>query len=104
MATEMTPDTWLGIYGLAVGVVGVAATVAFGVLGVIVAVWAVCDARRQRSKREKAVIAAHAVIERTYGLLIAIKPSVVSLGPGHVAAVDDGLQAINQQRAVLDHL
>jgi hypothetical protein len=50
----MTVDTWLGIVGYALGFLGLGATV-----------WAVLDARRQRSKREKAVIAAHSVIERT---------------------------------------
>ncbi len=93
MGGSMTVETWLGIAGCALGFLGLGATV-----------WAVCDARRQRSKREKAVIAAHSVIERTYGLLIGIKPFVTPLGPAYEAAVNDGLQAINQQRAGLAHL
>jgi hypothetical protein len=83
----MTGDTWLGVAGCALGFLGLAATI-----------WAACDARRQRSKREKAVIAAHSVIERTYGMLILIKPIVEPLGPAYTDAVNDGLAAINQQR------
>ncbi len=82
----MTIDTWLGIGGLVIGLI------------------AFIDARRQRNKREKAVIAAHSVVERTYGLLIGIGPSVAKLGDDYRAAVDDGLQAINQQRANLNKL
>jgi hypothetical protein len=44
----------------------------------VVAVWAVFDARRERSKREKAVVVANSLIERTYGLLIGIKPCVIT--------------------------
>jgi hypothetical protein len=77
---------------------------ALGFLGLVATVWSAYDARRQRSKREKAVIAAHSVIERTYGLLIGIKPFVEPLGDGHKAAVNNGLQAIDQRRAELDAL
>ena len=68
------------------------------------AIWAAFDARRQRNEREKAVIVAHSVVERTYGLLIGIKPFVAPLGDMHLAAVNDGLAAINQRRADLDKL
>ena len=77
---------------------------ALGFLGLFATVGAGFDAHRQRSKREKAVIAAHSVIERTYGLLIGIKPFVEPLGEAHKAAINDGLQAINQQRDRLDDL
>jgi hypothetical protein len=77
---------------------------ALGFLGLFATVGAAFDAHRQRSKREKAVIAAHSVIERTYGLLIGIKPFVEPLGEAHKAAVNNGLQAIDQQRAGLDDL
>jgi hypothetical protein len=96
----MTGDTWLGIAGCALGFLGLAASV----LGLVATVRAAREARHQRSKREKAVIAAHSVIERTYGLLIGIKPFVEALGALHKAAVEDGLQAINQQRAGLADL
>jgi hypothetical protein len=89
----MTIDTWLGIGGVVLGLIGVSATI-----------WAAFDARRQRNEREKAVIVAHSVVERTYGLLIGIKPFVAPLGERHLAAVDDGLMAINQQRADLNKL
>jgi hypothetical protein len=89
----MTIDAWLGVAGCVLGLIGLAATIG-----------AAIDARRQRSKREKAVVAAHAVIERAYGLLIGIKPSVIPLGKNHEAAIDDGLAAINQQRAALQNL
>jgi hypothetical protein len=89
----VTVDTWLGVAGCALGFLGLAATI-----------WAALDTRHQRSKREKAVIAAHAVIERTYGLLIGIKPFVSPLGQAYEAAVNDGLQAINQQRERLGNL
>jgi hypothetical protein len=77
---------------------------ALGFLALAATIWAARDARRQRSEREKAVIAAHSVIERTYGLLIGIKPFVSPLGEEHKAAVNDGLQAINQQREMLSNL
>jgi len=80
-----------------VGLVGVLATIAVGV-------WAVVDGRRQRSKRERAVIAAHRMVERTYGLLIGIKPAVEPLGASHVKAINDGLEAINQTRPQLENL
>jgi hypothetical protein len=89
----MTIDTWLGVAGCVLGFLGLAATI-----------WAVVDARRQRTAREKAVIAAHAVIERTYGLLIGIKPFVIPLGENHEKAVNNGLSAIDQQRMKLDNL
>jgi len=89
----MTIDTWLGIIGLLLGIVGVGATI-----------WAAFDARRQRNKREKAVIVAHSVIERTYGLLIGIKPFVMPLGKPHEDAINNGLAAIDQQRGSLKDL
>jgi len=82
-----------GVGGLLLGFIGVAATI-----------WAAFDARRQRNEREKAVIVAHSVIERTYGLLIGIKPFVAPLGENHLHAIDDGLGAINKQREVLAKL
>jgi len=75
-----------------------------GLVGIAATIWAAYDARRQRSIREKAVIAANAVIDRTYGLLIGLKPTIASLAPAHVAAVDDGLAAINAQRVALKDL
>ncbi len=89
----MNPDRWLAVGGVVLGLIGVAATI-----------WAAFDARRQRNEREKAVIVAHSVVERTYGLLIGIKPFVAPLGDMHLAAVNDGLAAINQRRADLDKL
>lgn len=75
-----------------------------GLVGILATVGAAIDARRQRTKREKAVIAANTAIERTYGLLIGIKPSVASLGSMTVTAVDDGLAAINAQREAIANL
>jgi hypothetical protein len=89
----VTADTWLGVAGIVLGILGLGATV-----------WAVEDARRQRSAREKAVIAARTVIERAYGLLIGIKPSVITLGAAYEAAINNGLAAIDQQRGNLEKL
>jgi hypothetical protein len=83
----MTSGTWL-----------TAAGELLGLISLVVAVWAVVDARHQRSKREKAVIAARSVIERTYGFLIGIKPFLMPLGEDHKAAINNALQAIDQQR------
>jgi hypothetical protein len=91
--SRMTSDEWTGIGGLVLGLVGLVATLL-----------AAFDARRQRNNREKAVIVAFSVIERTYGLLIGIKPSVAPLGQMHLDAVNDGLAAINQQRGALNKL
>jgi hypothetical protein len=68
-----------------------------GILGLGVSFFAIIDNRHQRSAREKAVIAAHAVIERTYGLLIGLKPSVETL-PNVQTAINDGLSAVNKER------
>jgi hypothetical protein len=73
-------------------------------LGVALAIISWWDARRQRNRRERAVIVAHSVIERTYGLLVGIKPFVSPLGEEHKAAVNNGLAAIDQQRPTLDTL
>ncbi|MFL9876731.1 hypothetical protein [Paraburkholderia megapolitana] len=75
-----------------------------GLVGIAATVGAAFDARHQRSRREKAVIAANGAIERTYGLLVGIKPSVASLGIMTVKAIDDGLSAINEQRAAIRNL
>ncbi|MCA7888579.1 hypothetical protein LGM58_35950 [Burkholderia contaminans] len=89
----MTVDIALGLAGIILGVVGIGATI-----------WAAFDARKQRSAREKAVLAATNVIERTYGLLVGIKPSVASSGSMPIDAINDGLAAINAQRDELKNL
>ena len=91
--TKMQLGDILGLAGIVLGLIGIAATI-----------WAAFDARRQRSKREIAVIAANAVIDRTYGLLLGLKPSIAPLGKAHVDAVNDGLSAINAQRDTLKGL
>jgi hypothetical protein len=84
---------------------GLVATVIFGVCSLVVAVLAFCDNRRQRTKRGQAVLAARAVIERTYGLLIGIKlAAIASPVAGVEAATNNGLSAINEQRETLDGL
>ena len=93
----MTFDQWLGVWGIAIGFVGLIVTIVIGV-------WAVRDGRRLRNERERAVITAYAVIERTYGLLIGIKPSHATLGKAHEQAVEDGLLAIDEQRHSLNNL
>lgn len=92
MPTTLSFDQWLAVAGLAFGAVGLLATIA------MTTIWAVNDARRQRTERERAAIVAHSVVERTYGLLIGMKPFIAPLGATHLAAIDDGLEAINQQR------
>jgi len=89
----VTIDRFLGLAGLMLGAIGLWATI-----------WAAMDARRQRSAREKAVIAAHAVVERTYGLLIGLKPGVAPPGTPAERAINDGLEAINQRRSSLADL
>jgi hypothetical protein len=75
-----------------------------GIAGLAASVFAIIDNRRQRSQREKAVIAARATIERIYGLLIGIKPAVAPTRPDVEAAINDGLSAINQERQKLNAL
>ena len=79
-------------------------SILLGILGLVVSVFAIIDNRRQRTKREQAVMAARATIERIYGLLIGIKPAITSTVPGIESAVNDGLSAINQERDKLDAL
>jgi hypothetical protein len=87
----MTVGDWLGS---ALGLLGLAATLA--------AMW---DARRQRSRREKAVIAATSVIDRLYGLLQGMENDIIkNLGPDYKRVIDDNLGAINQRRDELKNL
>ena len=72
-----------------------------GLVGLGVSIYAILDNRRQRTQREKAVIAARSVIERAYGTLIGVKPAV---DPSVHAAINDGLAAINQERENLNRL
>jgi hypothetical protein len=92
-----------------IGLIGLFLTV----LGLAVSVFAVIDIRRQRSRREKAVIAARSIIERAYASLIHLKPAIVTLGATQpdsgphkaiVTAINDTLEAINQQRDSLKSL
>lgn len=75
-----------------------------GIGGIVVGVLVIADARRQRTKREKAVIAARATIERAYALLIGIKSGVESTLPSIAKAIDNGLSAIDQDREKLSAL
>jgi hypothetical protein len=76
-------------------------------------IFAVLDSRRQRNRREKAVIAAREVIQRAYGSLIHLKGAVAAFGSSHtdpkpqeaiILAIDDTLEAINQQRDSIQSL
>jgi hypothetical protein len=75
-----------------------------GLAGLGVSTFAIIDNRRQRNQREKAVIAARTTIERIYGLLIGIKPAVDAEKVTLVAAINDGLSAINKEREKFDAL
>jgi len=86
----MSADTIFGIVGTFVGLVGI-----------VISIYAIADSRRQRTGREKAVIAARATIERAYGLLIGIKPGVEPTLPSIAKAIDNGLSAIDQEREEL---
>jgi hypothetical protein len=66
------------------------------------AVFAIRDNRLLRRERERAVIAAHATIERAYGTFIGVKAAIES--EIVKKAVDDALSAINQQRCSLKNL
>jgi hypothetical protein len=72
-----------------------------GLAGLGVSIYAISDNKRQRTQREKAVIAARSVIERAYGTLVGIKPAVdTNVHP----AINDALAAINQEREKLNSL
>ncbi|MGB7912526.1 MAG: hypothetical protein WCF59_09900 [Desulfobaccales bacterium] len=77
---------------------------ALGIIGLCVSVFAILDNRRQRSEREKAVIAANAVIERVYGVLVGIKPGIIQTMPNFESAINDGLATVNEQRQKLGKL
>ena len=89
----MITDTMLGFAGVCLSAVGLWATV-----------WAARDARQQRSEREKAVITANAVIDRTYGLLMGLKPGIAPPGSPFERSINDGLDAINQCRSKIENL
>jgi uncharacterized membrane protein HdeD (DUF308 family) len=90
----MTFDQKLAVWGIVL-------TTLFGIAGVVVGIFAVVDARRERSKRERAVIAARALIERNYGMWIVMKPAVSGQ---FEHAINDGLEAINAARTTLEAL
>jgi hypothetical protein len=71
-----------------------------GILGLGAWIFAFMDNRRERNARVKAIIAAHRAIERAYGLLIGIKAH----DPALTDAINDGIKAINDERAKLDGL
>ena len=72
-----------------------------GLAGLGISIYAIWDNKRQRSQREKAVIAARSVIERAYGTLVGIKSAVDT---SVHAAINDSLAAINQERETLKSL
>ena len=76
---------WIDIIGIAIGICG----------------W--WDARRERGKREEAVILALTLIGRLNGALITIKPAVAHI-PGVEIAINDCLDAIKQTRPALEKL
>ncbi|TGP39464.1 hypothetical protein EN871_32575 [bacterium M00.F.Ca.ET.228.01.1.1] len=90
----MTFDQKLAIWGIAISML-------FGIAGVVGTIYAVRDARKERSKRERAVIAARALIERNYGMWIVMKPAAAG---EFEAAINDGLAAINAARSSLEAL
>jgi hypothetical protein len=81
-------------------------SLALTVIGLVLSYYGI----RQRNKREQAVIAAHRVIERVYGSLICLKPAIVALQPNPATskalldAINDSLEAVNQQRESLKAL
>jgi hypothetical protein len=89
-----------------------------GLAGLGVSVCAIIDNRRQRTRREKAVIAARSIIERVYGTLIGIKSAITTSAVTDATtsavtdattsavtdAINDGLSAINAERTTLNAL
>jgi hypothetical protein len=90
----MTFDQKLAIWGIVVSAL-------FGIGGVVGTIYAVRDARKERSKRERAAIAASALIERNYGMWIVMKPAAAG---EFKDAINDGLAAINAARSSLESL
>ncbi|KAB0650291.1 hypothetical protein [Burkholderia diffusa] len=74
-----------------------------GIAGILVGVYGVVDARRERSKRDKAVVVVNRLVGRLNGLLIGLKPSLASDARA-TAAADDGLEAIKLARDDLDRI
>jgi hypothetical protein len=71
-----------------------------GIFGLGAWIFAFIDNRRERNARVKAIIAAHRAVERAYGLLVALQPN----NPALTDAINDGLKAIDEERAKLDGL
>jgi hypothetical protein len=71
--------------------------------------WGILDAQRQRTKREKAVIAAHEAIERACGLLIGLNGFIpipldlglqlLALGEGSTDIINAAIERISQEAA-----
>jgi len=74
-----------------------------GLSGVAVAIYGIADARRERSKREKAVVVVNRLVGRLSGLLIGFKTSLVDR-PESMAAANDGLDAIKMAQDDLDRI
>ncbi len=81
----------IGLGGILVGVLGLAATFYFGF-----------EARRQRTAREKAVIGTTAAIHRAHGLLVGLKAAEVNEKIS--TAIGDGLEGLRQAKQILEEL
>lgn len=74
-----------------------------GIAVILVAVYGIVDARRERSKREKAVVVMNRLVGRLNGLLIGLKPTLAGDARA-TAAVDNGLDAIKVASDDLDKI
>lgn len=64
-----------------------------GIVGVVIGILGIVDARRERRRREKAVVVVNRLVGRLNGLLIGLKPSLVN-DPAATTAANDGLDSI----------
>lgn len=74
-----------------------------GLAAFAAAIYGIADARRERSKRGKAVVVVNRLVARLDGLLVGFKTSLVDR-PESMAAANDGLEAIKMARDDLDRI
>jgi len=72
-----------------------------GIVSIVIGICGIVDARRERRGREQAVVVVNRLVGRLNGLLIGLKPSLVS-DLAATTAVDDGLTSIAVANHALD--
>ena len=75
----------------------------FAIIGCLFGAFGIYDARREKSKRDRAVIKLRELVMRLEGSLIGIKPATANI-PGVHAVINDSLDAIKITAKAIEDL